>query len=140
MTADTVLVTGLGGLIGAAVARRLLREGRPLVGMDREVSSGLPFPVLRHDLPDAHRLHEAIVRFGVDRVVHAGGISGPMLLRDAPARVCDINLIGLVDTLEAARIHGLKRVVWFSSIMAYGERPDLLPVTEGAPLRPLTVY
>ncbi len=135
-----VLVTGAGGLIGGAVARRLAASGRAVVAMDRSAPAGLDLPFIAHDLPDPHRWHEAIVRFGIRRVVHAGSISGPMLLGDDPARTCDINLGGLVGLLEAARIHGLGRIVWFSSILAYGPRRDLGPVDEDAPLRPGTVY
>src|SRR6185437_5633396 len=89
---------------------------------------------------DPPRWHEAILRFGIRRVVHAGGISGPMLLGNNPSRVCDINLSGLSSLLEAARLHQLGRIVWLSSIMAYGERPDLASVNEDVPLRPSTVY
>jgi UDP-glucose 4-epimerase len=140
MTSGAILVTGLTGLIGGAVARRLVDAGRTVVGMDREAPAGADYPVLLQDLPDPQRWHEAIVRFGVRKVVHAGGISGPMLLTDAPARICDINLGGLLGLLEAARIHKRERIVWFSSIMAYGERSDLAAVTEETPLHPTTVY
>lgn len=136
----TVLVTGIGGLIGREVVRSLLRDGRRVLGMDHVDPGGLPIPVLLHDLSDPQRWHEAIVRHGVSRVVHAGGVSGPMVLPDAPARICDINIGGLVGLLEAARIHGLERIVWFSSILAYGPRPGLEPVPEDTPLRPTSVY
>lgn len=135
-----ILVTGIAGLIGAEVAHRLVREGHEVVGMDRSIPAGVPYPVITHELPDPHRWHEAIVRYGVKKVIHAGGVSGPMLMRDAPARVCDINLASLVDLLEAARIHRVQRVVWFSSIMAYGRRSNVLPVDEDTPLNPTTVY
>jgi UDP-glucose 4-epimerase len=140
MTDGAVLVTGLGGLIGGAVARRLADAGRPVIAMDRVAPPEAPCPVIVHDLPDPQRWHEAIVRHGVRKVVHAGGISGPMLLQDAPARLCDINIGGLLGLLEAARIHRLDRIVWFSSILAYGDRSDLSPVSEDTPLRPNTVY
>lgn len=140
MSAGAILVTGVGGLLGGAMARRLHAAGRRVVGMDSVPLSGLPFPVLRHDLPDPHGWHAAIARFGVEAVIHAGGISGPMVMRDTPARVCAINLDGLVDLLEAARIHRLRRVVWFSSVNAYGPRATLDPVDEAAPLHPNTVY
>ena len=130
MTDGAVLVTGLSGLIGGAVAHRLAATGRAVVAMDRVVPADAPFPVITHDLPDPQRWHEAIVRHRIRKVVHAGGISGPMLLQDAPARLCDINLGGLIGLLEAARIHGLERIVWFSSILAYGDRSDLAPVAE----------
>lgn len=140
MKPDVILVTGIGGLIGGAVARRLAASGRKVVGMDRHAPAGLPFAVITHDLPDRHRWHEAIVRFGIGKVIHAGGISGPMLLRDAPDRVFEINVVGLAGLLEAARIHRLDRVVCFSSVMAYGEHPGLPVVTETTPLMPETVY
>jgi UDP-glucose 4-epimerase len=145
MTEGAVLVTGVGGLIGAAVVRRLVADGVAVVAMDRVRPpdlelDGLAVPFLAHDLPDPHRWHEAIQRFDIRRVVHAGGVSGPMLLGDNPSRVCDINLLGLAGLLEAARLHRLGRIVWFSSIMAYGNRPSLSPVDEDTPLRPDTVY
>ncbi len=134
------LVTGTGGLIGRALVRSLMADGHSVVGMDQVRPDDLDIPFLLHSLPDPHRWHEAIVRFGVTRVVHAGGISGPMLMRDAPARLCDINLSGLVALLEAARIHRIGRVVWFSSVLAYGAQPMQDPVREDTVLRPDTVY
>ena len=140
MSDGAILVTGIGGLIGGAVARRLQEEGRVVVGADRDALQHATYPVIAHDLPDPQRWHDIIVRFGVRKVVHAGSISGPMLMRDAPARLCDINLGGLLGLLEAARIHSLQRIVWFSSILAYGVRPDLSPVAEESLLAPTTVY
>lgn len=140
MKRDRILVTGVHGLIGGAVARRLAASGHQVIGMDRSPGVGMPFPVLTHDLPDPHRWHEAFLRHGIGKVVHAAGISGPMLLQDAPDRVFRTNLVGLADLLEAARIHRLERVVCFSSVMAYGEHPGLPVVTESTPLAPETIY
>lgn len=137
---SVTLVTGTGGLIGRALIRRLLADGKAVIGMDLVRPDDLDIPFLVHALPDPHRWHEALVTFGVTHVVHAGGVSGPMLMRDAPARLVDINLGGLAALLEAARIHRLARVVGFSSIMAYGRQPSLDPVTEDTTLRPDTVY
>jgi len=55
-------------------------------------------------------------------------------------RIIDINLAGTAALLEAARIHGVQRIVWFSSIMAYGPRDAAVPVAEDAPLHPVNVY
>jgi nucleoside-diphosphate-sugar epimerase len=139
-SAGTILVTGITGLIGAGVANRLMSQGFKVVGMDRVVPANISYPVITHDLPDAHRWHEVIMRHQVTKIVHAGGVSGPMLLRDAPARLCNINLVSLVDLLEAARIHKLGRIVWFSSVMAYGEKSHTGPVDEDTSLIPTTVY
>lgn len=140
MSDETILVTGVSGLIGGAVARRLVSAGRRIVASDLVPPKGAAFPVIEHDLADHNRWHDVIQRYGISKVVHAGGISGPMLLHDQPARICDINLQGLIGLLEAARIHGLGRVVWFSSITAYGNRSDLAPVDEQTSLHPTTMY
>ncbi len=137
---EVVLVTGITGLIGAAVVQRLRAQGVAVVGMDRTAPVNADYPVITHELPGPHRWHEVVVRYGVTRIVHAGGVSGPMLLRDDPARVCDINLQAVVDALEVCRIHGIRRMVWFSSINAYGEHPIDAVVDESFPLRPTTVY
>ena len=135
-----VLVTGIGGLIGSAVVRRLLALKKSVVGMDIQPRSDCPFPVISHQLPDPHRWHEALTRHKISKIVHAGGVSGPMLYRDAPGTVVDINLSGLMGLLEAVRIHGIKRLVWLSSITAYGARQDREPVVEDSALRPISVY
>jgi UDP-glucose 4-epimerase len=62
------------------------------------------------------------------------------LLQGQPAQICDINLQGLAGLLEAARLLGLERIVWFSSITAYGDRPDFAAVSEQTALQPSTIY
>lgn len=136
-----ILVTGIRGMIGSALVRKLLALNRPIVGMDVQPGSDYPFPVLSHNLPDPHRWHEVLTRHKISKIVHAGGVSGPMLYRDAPGTVVDINLSGLMGLLEAVRIHGVERLVWMSSITAYGDRQNRQQfVVEDSVLRPTTVY
>ncbi|MCB1237053.1 MAG: NAD(P)-dependent oxidoreductase, partial [Verrucomicrobiae bacterium] len=80
----------------------------------------------------------------VDVLVNGAGVNSPTPVLEIGdeefARILDINLGGLMGLLEAARIHRLGRIVWFSSIMAYGERGDREPVGEEVALHPHTVY
>ncbi len=135
-----VLVTGLSGLIGGAVAKHLVARGDAVVGLDRVVPPNPPCPVMVHELGDAHRLHEIMSAVKVRAIVHAGGASGPMVWPESPARVAAINIGGLTDFLEAARMHHVPRLVWFSSILAYGPQPGAAPVDEDTMLRPDNVY
>jgi UDP-glucuronate 4-epimerase len=136
-----VLVTGCNGFIGSAVARRLAAAGRPVIGMDRTPPAGDgPFPMVQADLGDVHRLYATLIEHGVERVVHGGALSGPMLARDNPNRMFEINVRGTMDVVEAARVTGVRRVVFLSSNMAYGEHPVDVPVTEDAPLRACDSY
>ncbi len=140
MVTDNILVTGVGGLIGHATALRLAAAGHRVVGMDRQLPLGFTLPFVSHDLPDLHRWHEVITKHKINKVVHAGGVSGPMLLKDAPQRIIDINLNGLSALLEAARIHGIKRIIGFSSVVAYGDHPGKPEITESSWLNPQNVY
>ena len=140
MSKDSVLVTGVGGLIGAQVAIRFAQRGCAVVGMDRSPPPGFGLPFVSHDLPDPHRWYQVIREHRINKIVHAGGVSGPMLLNDSPNRIVQINLDGLTGLLEAARIEGIERIIGFSSVVAYGDHPDLSEITERSWLNPSSVY
>ena len=131
----SILVTGCGGFIGYAVANALRAGGREVVGYDlAPPAEGPPaWPVEIGDLADAHRLHDAMRRRGVRRVLHLGAASGPMVLSDNPAALFALNIGGAVNVFEAARQAKVERVVFLSSNAAYG--PDeRRPIVEAQPL------
>jgi nucleoside-diphosphate-sugar epimerase len=59
-----------------------------------------------------------------------------------PYSATKINLIGTLNVFEAARITGIKRVVWASSLAVYGDkkRAGGIPQNEDALNNPVTVY
>lgn len=140
-TCSPIMVTGASGLIGRALVERLRSAGRPVLAVDRAPPADeTEEPVAIAELTDASRLF-ALVASGVDGIIHCGGISGPMLGRDNPAGLVGVNVGGTVTLLEAARVLGVRRFVFCSSIVAYGETPaGQEPVDEGAPLTSLDVY
>ncbi len=136
MSEGAILITGVTGMIGHALAVRLQRAGRRAVGMDHVAPPAGEFdcPVVFGELSDPHRLHAAIRQHAVDRIVHCGAFSGPMLLRDNPYQLLATNVHGTLHVLEAARLAGVRRVVFMSSIAAYGPQPSDKPVKENARL------
>ncbi|SAL45960.1 NAD-dependent epimerase/dehydratase [Caballeronia choica] len=73
---------------------------------------------------------------GVDAIVHLGGISV-----DAPFDdLLDANILGTYNLYEAARRHGVKRVVFASSNHAIGFHPVTEVLDADAPLRPDSLY
>ena len=107
MARRTVLVTGMSGLIGGVVRRRL--EGRyDLRALNRRAVAGLPCH--QADIADLDAIEPAFER--VDTVVHLaaiahGGTGWDLVLRH--------NVIGAYNVFEAARRRGVRRVVFASS-------------------------
>ena len=135
------LVTGSSGFIGLPVARHLAAEGSQVIGLDPvpPPEGDLGFEAMIGDLGDVHHMCRLLAQRGIDTVVHSGAISGPMLARQNPFLICDTNLIGTVNLLEAARVTGVRRFVYCSSASVYG---DTLPgpVPDDTPLRPKDLY
>jgi UDP-glucuronate 4-epimerase len=77
---------------------------------------------------------------GRPNVVHAGAISGPMLMLDNPLGIAQANLVGAIAVFEAARCAKVRRLTWLSSIAVYGDQPTLDPLPETAPANPQSFY
>jgi len=141
MTIETVMVTGSSGFIGFPVARALAETGRQVVGLDpvspvQELSG---VTTVQEVLGDVRQMSELLRARKIEVVIHAGGISGPMLAQDDPYAICTANVIGTVNLIEAARREGVRRFVYCSSAAAFGDTPPA-PVPDDAPLQPINLY
>lgn len=127
-TGKTYLVTGGASLIGSHIADALLAAGAGSVRLFDNFALGTP-ETIAHLLNeprvtlirgDALRLNELLeASQGADGVFAlAGFLTIPMLQN--PALGVQVNTVGLLNTLEAARFAGVRRVVFSSSVAAYG--------------------
>ena len=99
-----VLVTGAAGLVGRQVVRRLAKQGRPVLALDRLSSiTQEGIQITACDLGDVHRLH-AIAVGGIDSIVHCGAFSGPMVARDVPYSMVQVNIVGTANVLAPRRV------------------------------------
>ncbi len=135
-----VLVTGAAGLVGRTLARRLADRQRAFIALDRTASvteDGIE--IVGCDLGDVHRMY-ALTRDGIDAVVHCGAFSGPMVARDTPHAMVQVNIVGTANMLELARVHEARRFVYCSSTSAYGVVRSPGPVAEDCLLQPASLY
>jgi nucleoside-diphosphate-sugar epimerase len=128
---EPVLVTGAGGLVGAAVVEALVRQGRAVVALDRAAppgdivadwSAGPGRAVaLTADVRDADAVAQAIRAHGARRIVHGATITAGVE-RDAsdPEGIVGVNVLGTIAVLRAARAAGVERVLVLSSNAVYG--------------------
>lgn len=135
-----ILITGAAGLVGSALVERLFKLGRQVIAMDRQAQT-LPCDVQVQacDLGDIHRLH-AIAKDGIEAIIHCGAYSGPMVARDSPYSMVQVNIVGTANMLELARVHRVRRFVYCSSTSAYGKVECSDIVAEDAHLRPTSLY
>jgi nucleoside-diphosphate-sugar epimerase len=133
------LVTGASGFLGEAVMARLLTAGHQAIGLD---PASAPNAASRHvidDLSDRRRLSELLRAERISHVIHCGGVSGPMVLSDDPARVMEINVAGSLNLLLAS-LGSAKTFIYCSSVSAVGEFYEAEPIGVDFPLRPTSAY
>jgi UDP-glucose 4-epimerase len=140
----TVLVTGGAGYIGSHMVHALADAGDSVVVID-DLSTGfsafLPegVPLFIGDAADENLVEGVVAAHGVDAIIHfAGSVVVPDSVRD-PLAYYRNNTMTTRNLLNAAVKCGVKRFIFSSTAAVYGN-PDIMPVTEEAPTRPLSPY
>lgn len=137
MADDVTLVTGASGFLGHAIMKLLDQNGRRSIGLDPVRSATAD---IIDDLSDRPRLNARLADNKVTHIIHAGGVSGPMVMPDDPIDIIAINVAGSVNLLRAAMEAGVKTFIYCSSISALGDFYESQPVSEDYPLRPNSTY
>jgi UDP-glucose 4-epimerase len=140
-----VFVTGGAGFIGSHTVERLLALGLDVTIYD-DLSTGTLANVERlggkaalvvGDILDAEALKVAMA--GHDAAINLAAVVSVPLSLSEPDRAHAINATGALNVLEAARAHGIGRVVLASSAAVYGASQDL-PLREEVSPAPLSPY
>ena len=138
------LVTGGGGFIGSNLVALLLGEGHEVTVLD-DFSSGhrenlQPYPAVRvveGDVRDAAAVGAACE--GAEVVFHLAASVGNTRSIEHPVEDSEVNVIGTLRVLEAARRAGSRKVVFSSSAGIFGELKTL-PIREDHPVEPDSPY
>ena len=134
------IVTGGAGFIGSNVVDALLARGDEVHVLDdlskgkrENVAAGAELHVA--DIRDPDAVFDAV---GPEAVLHLAAQADVRVSVEQPALDADVNILGTVRILEAARRHGAKVVFTSSGGAGYGECDG--PAPETAPMRPLAPY
>jgi UDP-glucose 4-epimerase len=138
------VVTGGAGFIGSNIVKHLIEEGHTVRVLD-DLSSGYrtnldPFPqveLIEGDVRDAAIVSRAMQ--GVEAVFHLAASVGNKRSIEHPIADSQINVLGTLNVLEAARLAGVRKIVFSSSAGIFGELKTL-PIREDHPVEPDSPY
>ena len=150
-----LLVTGVAGFIGHALADILCRRGDEVVGIDNLNSYydvGLkkarlaqlePFDNFRFeniDIADASTIQQVFAQQDFERVLHMAAQAGVRYSLENPGAYIDSNLVGFANLLECCRHNDIEHLVYASSSSVYGANLEMPFSTAHNVDHPVSLY
>jgi UDP-glucuronate 4-epimerase len=137
---NKILVTGAAGFIGFHLSKKLLEDGRTVVGLDNlndyydpqlkraRLSQLDEFPGFIHsavDMSDRQEMPGLFEEHSFDAVVNLAAQAGVRYSLVNPHSYVDTNLVGFVNILEGCRHTKVKHLVYASSSSVYGANTNM---------------
>ena len=134
-------ITGSAGFIGHNVVRFLEQQGVECFGIDSRTNYGfIPTDELDYlirerfekiratplvgDIRNSDDISTRIGVFNCDTIIHLASFPRQKVVNANPAYAADVMMRGLINLLENAKKHKVKRFVYMSSSMVYGDFED----------------
>ncbi len=137
-----VIVTGGAGFIGSHIVDALVEEGHEvhivdnlLAGKKENINPKAVLYIV--DIRDKEKL--VTIFENAKHVFHEAAFPKVQYSIENPIETNDINVVGTLNVLEAARINKVKRVIFASSSAVYGDQ-ETLPIAENMSVNPLSPY
>ncbi|RDD63571.1 NAD-dependent epimerase/dehydratase family protein [Ferruginivarius sediminum] len=138
-----VLITGGAGALGANLTAHYSARGDEVLAFDNLSTGNADYlagldraHLVEGDITNGEAVRSVFDQFAPDYVLHAAASYADP---DAWYRDASTNVLGVLDLIENARRHEVKRFVNFQTVVAYGE-PETCPIPAHHPLRPFTSY
>ena len=155
MTDGPILVTGAAGFIGFHVAKRLLRDGRDVVGLDNmnayydpllkearraELAKSNRLRFVKLDLANREGVAALFKEHRFPHVVHLAAQAGVRYSLIDPFAYVDANLTGFTTILEGCRHNGCQHLLFASSSSVYGSNTKMPFSVHDNVDHPLSLY
>ncbi|GGZ27052.1 NAD-dependent epimerase [Echinicola pacifica] len=164
------LVTGAAGFIGHGLAKKLLKEGHQVVGIDNNndyydvnlklsrladlglkpelivpgeklsSSTGSEFSFVQMGLEEGDRMMSLFEAEKFDVVVNLAAQAGVRYSIENPRAYINANVMGFLNVLEACRHHPVKHLVYASSSSVYGANTKMPFSTKDNVDHPVSLY
>jgi len=137
------LITGGLGVLGAEVAHQMVAQGHKVVVVDIGQNTAR-IDSIRHDVELIHadvshgaKILDIFQRTKPEQVIHFAAVLGPVSEQE-PEQSFQTNIVGTRNVFEAARLNGVRQVLFASSTGTFGGGGPLLSDT--SPQRPGIIY
>ncbi len=147
-----ILVTGGAGFIGSHICDRLLKEGNQIAVMDNfdpfydpkvkrknidQSFKNPKFGLMEGDIRNIEDVENSMQ--DADVIIHEAAQPGVRISVEDPLKTTDVNIVGTLNLLEAARKKDVKKIIFASSSSVYG-KIAYLPFDEKHPTQPISPY
>lgn len=149
MTPSRLLVTGAAGFIGSHTVDCLLREGHEVIAVDnfrtgratniRQCAKNSDFVFEFADVSQEQVLESLCLKYRPEVIIHLAGLVSVVQAQAEPDLNYLLNIQTTHTVAEAARVAGVRRVVFASSVAVYGDASQL-PVQEESTTQPISLY
>lgn len=152
---ENILVTGAAGFIGAFLSKRLLEQGRTVIGVDncndyydvrlkderlKMLSKYENFKFIKMNIADKSALDKVFEEYKPEIVVNLAAQAGVRYSIENPEVYVESNLIGFFNILEACRNNPVKHLVYASSSSVYGANKKVPFSTDDMVDNPVSLY
>src|SRR5690554_5047742 len=132
---ETYLVTGAAGFIGYFLTKRLLDEGKTVIGIDNLndyydvnlklhrlsfIKNNENFTFIKMDISNKLELEKLFINNKIDYVINLAAQAGVRYSIENPDAYIKSNIIGFYNILEMCRYYPVKHLVYASSSSVYG--------------------
>ena len=156
----TVLITGVAGFIGFHLAKRLLEEGTPVIGVDninayydtslkrdrvqilkeKAAELRLLFDLVEINIEDRESIQEVFEAREFTKVVNLAAQAGVRFSIEKPSEYIQSNLVGFANILEGCRHKNIEHLIFASSSSVYGGNTSM-PFKESQSVdHPVSLY
>ncbi len=138
------LITGGAGFIASHIAEELTRQNHDVTLLDdmsagstKNIQPGAEF--IKGSITDRTRLAKICKTHSFEGIFHLAAVASVQKSIEDPLLVHEVNATGTLNILNAAKEHGIRKVVLSASAAAYGDNP-IFPKREDMLPEPLSPY
>lgn len=127
----SILVTGGGGFLGSNLAKQLLNLSYRVTVFDKKIKNKLVgVKYIVGSIGDEKLVNKSMKN--IDYVYHYAGIAGIADCNSSPKKAVNINILGTLNILEAAKKYKIKKIIFASSIYTLSEQGGVYRSTKQA--------